>query len=213
MIKQPNTFIYGHEGLNIMYKYPKYYKDALRATLEHLKPHVCLEIGTSHFGSTQVFQDYFEANSRPDNIVVTCDIITWTTKPENLTHAHFVQVYPHFHDQYMVDNHSRMISDWTHHIRNSITTNRFLIEHITNKQIDFAFIDADHRAISLSKDLEMCHQMNIPYILLEDVAKEEMIQESATYYHEIVKRSNLYDCYDFDDWTVHTNCALLKRRV
>ena len=214
MIQQPSSFIYGHEGLNIMYQYPKYYKDAIRATLEYLKPKTCLEIGTYAFGSAQVFQDYFEANPHPSNFLLTCDIFLWGgEKPENQTYVQYQQVYPHFHDQYMKEHNDKMLSDWQQKFPMSITENTRIIQEACPQQIDLAFIDADHRAICLSQDLEMCKLLNIPWILLEDVAKEELIQESSQYYHEVVKRSNAYECYDFDNWTVHTNCALLKRIV
>ena len=212
MIKQPTQFTYGHEGLTVMYTIPKYYKDALRATLETLQPRKCLEIGTYAYGTAEVFQDYFSNNLHTDNQLVTCDIIPWANHPPRLVNVDFIQVYPHFPDQYMQENNYRMLAGWKSAFPQSIELNMSLIYDVCPHQFDFIFIDADHRAVCLGKDLEMANRLKIKHVLLEDVAKEELIQESSTYYHQVVKPTNIYDCYDFDDWTVLTNCALLTRR-
>lgn len=213
MIQQPANFRYGHEGLNVMNRYPKYYKDALYTTLEQLRPTTCLEIGTYAFGSAQVFQDYFDNYPCPDNRLITCDIFLWGgEKPEQQRNVDYLQVCPHFHDKYMFENSVKMIPNWQELFPNSISYNVSLINTICHKPIDFAFIDADHRAICLAKDLEMCRLLRIPYILLEDVAIEELIQESSQYYHSVVKASQQYACYDFENWDVLTNCALLVRK-
>jgi len=203
---------YGDTGGKIANRIPKYYKDALRATLEHLKPTTCLEIGTHCFGSAQIFQDYFNDNPKPENCLITCDIFLWGgTKPEEQKNVEYLQVYPHFHDKYMFEHSTKMLPDWQEKFVDSVKINTRMIKTICKNQIDFAFIDADHRAICLSQDLEICKLLNIKNILLEDVSKYELVHESSQYYHEVIKRSEVYKCYDFDNWSVETNCALLER--
>ena len=81
------------------------FRQALLATLIHLKPKYCLEIGTHLGQSTEVFQKYFDEYQQ-DGIVVTVDI----HKYKDLSHLKNVKqliVHPH------VDNSS----DW-HYVNN-----------------------------------------------------------------------------------------------
>jgi hypothetical protein len=223
-IPVPSTLKFDYGGYTIHTIYgqkPKYYKQALWSTLEHLKPKYCLEIGTYQFGTAEVFQEYFN-QYEPNGKLITCDIYKWCDKPKHLTNVEFLQVYPHWTDHYIETwgREGLLLPNWRDHLFTSIQDNIDLIVNafgISNFcGVDLTFIDGDHRAICLAKDFEMAKELagiNNPAILLEDIDIEELKHESSAYYHNIIKQQVLDEggiCYDFDDWNICTNCALVS---
>ena len=82
----------------------RYFRDALFASLVHLKPKLCLEIGTHIGQSTNVFQKYFD-QYEPDGVVVTVDI------------KKYVDIESKNVKQLIVHPHVNNSSDW-HYVKN-----------------------------------------------------------------------------------------------
>ncbi len=225
-IPKPDEFKFGHGGFTVtrlsgpVYKY---YRDALYATLVALKPKYCLEIGTHKGDSAAVFQEYFN-NYMPDGLLITCDIADWdNTIEKRMPNVKFCQVYPHWYDKYIweMSKQDKLLPDWRDQIHDSVNANVDCIYDKYNEQnimgidlgsnthlFDFTFIDGDHRSISLAKDLAIANYFS-DKILLDDVDEGEFYQESAGFYHGVIKKTGAYETYDFEDWGVCTNCALL----
>ena len=73
----------------------RHFRDALYASLLHVKPKYCLEIGTHIGQSTAVFQRYFEEHE-PQGVVVTVDI----TKLVNIKSDNVKQILLHDVNRY-----------------------------------------------------------------------------------------------------------------
>lgn len=222
MIQQPYPFIFGVTG-HINDTIPKYNHEVLYATLLELKPKICVEIGTHQGGSANVFQKYFNEH-RQDGLLITCDVMNWVS-PRNIEdviaaqmpNCHYLKVYPHWADTYMCEA-PNTLPNWQNMIHSSIDNNFNLIQGMLKTygydKADFVFIDADHRAICLSKDIILADRLTQNnWVLIEDVDPLGTQHESHGYYQNVFKYYNIYDCYDFDNWNVHTNCALIKRRI
>jgi hypothetical protein len=216
-IPNPAYYDFDHGGMTVTTgrgKKFKYYKQALYSTLIELQPEVCIEIGTYQFGTAEVFQAYFDKYKK-DGILITCDIKKWCDKPSGLNNVKFLQVYPHWYDKYIEEmaRAGELLPDWHGQVYDSVYQNITLIRRILgDKEADFTFIDADHRAICLAKDFLMAQRFTKTRgaIMLEDIDSEELYQESAGYYHGVMKRLP-YEFYDYTDWGVCTNCALITK--
>ena len=174
------------------------FRQALLATLIHLKPKCCLEIGTHLGQSTEVFQKYFDEYQQ-DGIVVTVDI----HKYKDLSHLKNVKqliVHPH------VDNSS----DW-HYVNNeelldhnvdSVAKNteiiRGAIRNLSENHFDFCFLDGDHQRDSVMKDFAISRNVlsEPQYILFDDTEDDGGGHDSVDVYNEIVAEDkyNIYDC-------------------
>jgi len=184
-----------------------YYLKALYSTLVHFRPKVCLEIGTHTGKSSRVFQKYFD-DYMPDGLLITCDIKKYVDL-SSLKNVRQIIVSHHIPDidrLHNVDSASLVFND-----KESTKTNIDLIKK-ESQLYDFAFIDGDHTRISFLKDLEICesvlsHPMNI---LIDDT--KEPVHECKSVYENEIRKSSLYECYDFEDWDVFVGCSLIKRR-
>jgi len=201
----------------------RYYRDALFSTLVHLKPKVCLEIGTHTGQSTHVFQEYF-SRFMPDGVVVTCDIknyVDLSSSPYNLPNVKQVKVYPHFWDicQHHNVNSNEMLPFTQEDLETSVDKNtrillgaihQDLLEYTEPQEVfDFCFLDGDHHQLSLEKDLAIVQRLlrKPQYILLDDT--EEWAHDSARYFHEKIKIDPGLDSYQFQDWPVAVGAALI----
>ncbi len=187
------------------------FRQALLATLIHLKPKYCLEIGTHLGQSTEVFQKYFDEYQQ-DGIVVTVDI----HKYKDLSHLKNVKqliVHPH------VDNSS----DW-HYVNNeelldhnvdSVAKNteiiRGAIRNLSENHFDFCFLDGDHQRDSVMKDFAISRNVlsEPQYILFDDTEDDGGGHDSVDVYNEIVAEDR-YNIYDFSkEWETYCGCALI----
>jgi predicted O-methyltransferase YrrM len=184
-----------------------YYLKALYSTLVHFRPKTCLEIGTHRGDSTSVFQRYFD-EYMPDGLLVTCDIKEYVDL-SRLKNVRQIIVSHHTPDIFRFHNVSE--SDLKFSSTDSVKINTSLIKN-ESQTYDFAFIDGDHTRESFLRDLEICESvLNCPKTILIDDTKEP-VHECKTVYEKEIKSSELYDCYDFEDWDVFVGCSLVSRR-
>jgi cephalosporin hydroxylase len=188
-------------------KPPRYFRDALYASLVHLKPKYCLEIGTHLGQSTAVFQQYFD-EYQPDGLVVTVDI----TKLVTIDSKNVKQVIVHPHVSNSGDHH-RVDENLLTHDTDSVKMNTDLIkEAIRNYPsllFDFCFLDGDHQMQSVINDFEISRNVlgGSQYILLDDTEEEH--HDSKRAYEEIVN-SGSHNVYDFSkEWGKYCGCALV----
>ena len=201
MIDKPNKF--PPSG-----KPKRHFRDALYASLLHVKPKLCLEIGTHIGQSTAVFQKYF-TDYEPDGLVVTIDI------------KKYVSIETKNVKQLIVHPHVSNSSDW-HYVNNeelldcnvdSVAKNTKLIkESIRNfaaSQFDFCFLDGDHQKESVTKDFLISKNVlgGSQYILLDDT--EEEGHDSKVAYEKMVSEDS-HSIYDFSkEWGQYSGCALI----
>ena len=200
MIDKPNQF--PPAG-----KPDRHFRDALYASLLHVKPKYCLEIGTHIGQSTAVFQKYFNEH-QPDGLVVTVDI----TKLVNIDSENVKQVIVHPHVSNSEDYH-RVDNNLLTHNTDSVEKNTALIkEAIRNYPtnfFDFCFLDGDHQKQSVINDFKISRNVlgGSQYILLDDTEEEH--HDSKRVYQEIVS-SESHNVYDFSkEWGCYCGCALL----
>jgi len=185
----------------------RHFRDALYASLLHVKPKYCLEIGTHIGQSTAVFQRYFEEHE-PEGIVVTVDI----TKLVNIKSENVKQIIVHPHvpnsdEFHRVDDHLL-----THEIDSVKENTKLIQEAIRNYPtnfFDFCFLDGDHQRQSVINDFEISRNVlnGSQYILLDDTEEEH--HDSKRVYEEIVS-SQSHNVYDFSkEWDCYCGCALL----
>ena len=200
MIGKPNQ--YPPSG-----KPERHFRDALYASLLHLRPKCCLEIGTHIGQSTLIFQEYFNKH-QPDGIVVTVDI----TRLVELTFPNAKQliVYPHVSnsgDHHKVDEHLL-----THKVDSVAKNTKIIKEAIRNlsyTKFDFCFLDGDHQLQSVLNDFEISRNVlgGDQYILLDDT--EENHHDSKTVYEQMVAEQS-HNTYDFSkEWGCYCGCALI----
>jgi cephalosporin hydroxylase len=185
----------------------RHFRDALYASLLHLRPKYCLEIGTHIGQSTLVFQEYFNKH-QPDGIVITVDI----TKLVNITSPNVKQliVYPHVSNS--SDHHEVDENLLTHEV-DSVTENTEIIKeairNLSEVKFDFCFLDGDHQLQSVLNDFEISRNVlsGDQYILLDDT--EEDHHDSKTVYNRIVAEQS-HNTYDFSkEWGCYCGCALI----
>ncbi len=190
---------------------PRYYRMAIYNTLLHMMPKYCLEIGTNMGETAYLFGKYFQ-HFQPEGFVVTTDVGVF----HEVEHPNVKQVlvYPHVPD---VDKHcdvpiGTMLPNITdEHIENSIHLNftllTFALNQLGAQHFDFCFLDGDHYAESVRKDLELVKLLVKPphYCIIDDV--DDYHHEVAQYYHDVVKKE--WRSYEFEDWDVYTGCALI----
>lgn len=190
----------------------RYYKMALLNTLLHLRPHVCLEIGTWKGGSVNIFQRYFE-QCRPDGILVTVDIKKYVSVSSKRVLQ--VDVYPHTLDILSLHKkiaESDLLLGWRKNADRSVEANtdilRRVLANIGRKWFDFAFVDGDHW--NLLKDVEIVKRVVRPprYALLDDTTTD-VFPCSRVYRDEIKPRFNTYD---FEDWRIFTGTSLIWKK-
>lgn len=188
----------------------RFYRDALYATLCHLKPKVCLEIGTHTGNATRVFQRYFD-EQMSDGLLITCDIKQYADL-KDLKNVVQLQVYPHVKN--IPDWHpvrdDEMIRGWEDTKDSEFQNFKLVRKALTDRSLwtfDFVFIDGDHQRDSVYKDLKLSLDLlsSPKYILLDDT--DEFDHDCAAIYHQELKSK--YNTYEFDDWSVATGAALL----
>ncbi len=184
-----------------------YYLDALYSTLVQLRPKTCLEIGTHTGNTAKVFQEYFDLFC-PDGTLVTCDIkryvdLSHLKNVKQVIVSHHIPSIRRYHnitEEEIVFNHS-----------DSVRTNTEIVGSIF-KTYDFAFIDGDHTRESFLRDVEICENLLIePKIILIDDTKEP-VHECMKVYEEEIKKSEKYNCYDFEDWKNFVGSSLVIKR-
>lgn len=190
----------------------RFYRDALYSVLEHLRPTLCLEIGTYYGGSSAVFQEYFDKLC-PEGKLVTCDVNKYTEL--NMPNVEQVLVYPHLTksqmDRWHALDSNKMLPDA--YTRDDIVES----SHIYNIEIlkpygefDFCFLDGDHTTLSAARD----------WIIADSVLKHPkyvLFDDSKEYEHDCAKwiddmrtyEPQLYNFYDFDDWEVTVGASLI----
>jgi len=207
-------------------RFPQYYdKDChymtgLWATLLQLKPRYCLEIGT-HDGtnSTRVFSEYLRLY-RPDGALVTVDIVPC----KNLPSGNISQVIGVPHHEMIKStcggngwiSSSDLPDDLSAASSNSVTINsdriKIAMKDLEIDQFDFAFIDGDHERVSFLKDIEICESLlSDRKIMMIDDTKEES-HPCCFVYHEEIRGSGAYECYDFEDWEKFVGMSLISRK-
>lgn len=180
--------------------------DALYGVLLKLKPKYCLEIGTFHGQSVEVFQTYFN-EEMPDGKLITCDIKNFVDMSK-FPNCEQVLVHPH------VTN-----SEQWHYVKNeeilppvvdSVVENVCKIkEAATSIEFDFCFLDGDHQKISAYGDLAICELLlkQPQYILFDDI--DSAPHESQAVYEESIKDNPDLNVYDFSDWGLWVGAALI----
>ena len=152
----------------------------LRSTVLELRPRHILEIGTWKGTTAVICARAQEEAGIEDGLVVTADIIWREMAAEFLElegeRIVRVQVYPHTR-QAINDYNAEvgLLPDWEEHLDNSLEVNEALIRGAMAEAdvtaFDFAFVDGDHTALGLLRDLELVQRLTrIPhYALLDDV--------------------------------------------
>lgn len=174
----------------------KYYRHVLYSTLQQLHPRQCLEIGTHYFGTTEVFQRYFDEFC-PEGKVITVDVKKWVEPPQ----AHNVVsliVKPHLPFSSLRERHPIKEEEIDCDYNDSVEKNCKIIQQVMSKSFDFCFIDGDHHRESLLKDIEICTRLSKSphYMLLDDV--HDFAHDSAHLFRSIL--SQQYYTYEFEDW-------------
>jgi predicted O-methyltransferase YrrM len=197
---------------------PRWYRDALYSTLVHLKPKVCLEIGTYIGQSSHIFQQYFD-KYMPDGVLVTCDVqnyVDLSSSLYQLPNVRQVRVFPHIYD---IENHHDIHKgatlpftkeDIEHSAEKNIEIIKEAISDIEGEALyDFCFLDGDHNGVSFMRDLQICAAVlkEPQYMLIDDT--EDWVHACAEHYHMKMKPDNKYDFYDFADWHTITGCSLV----
>jgi hypothetical protein len=216
-IKQPNKFRFDPLG-QVNFQHPKYYLNAIYETLLLLRPKYCLEIGTLYGDTAGIFQRYFE-EYEPNGFLITCDIHIQDHAnkymPKECPNVKRVHVYPHNKQEYVLDlgKNGMLPTGWEINIDDSVRQNVWIIRQQMGvlDQLDFAFIDGDHTADSVEKDIRICRSLlkQPHHMLLDDV--DEPAHPIYNFYREFVEKE--YDCYKFENWNVQTCCALIKEKV
>jgi len=188
----------------------RYYKTALWNTLLHLRPLICLEIGTWKGGSAKIFERYF-GRYQPHGLLVTADVRKYT----NVASQWVRQILVCPHDLNICQNYrvkeEDLLPNWRERVADSIEANSAILRRELEKLrievplFDFAFVDGDHW--HLLKDLEIVRQIVAwpHYALLDDT--QTGIWECGKVYHEQVKHE--WNHYDFDDWDIFTGTSLI----
>lgn len=187
------------------------FRQALLATLIHLKPKYCLEIGTHLGQSTEVFQQYFDKYEQ-DGLVVTIDI----HKYKDLDHLKNVKqliVHPHVNnssDWHYVDNEN-LLDHNVDSVAENIEIIRNGIRNYPRTDFDFCFLDGDHQRDSVVKDFAISRSLlsDPQYILFDDTEDDGGGHDSVKVYEDMVAEEK-YNIYDFSkEWETYCGCALI----
>ena len=211
-------------------RYPAYYDKkcvhlhALYSTLLQLKPKYCLEIGT-HTGlnSTKVFEKYFN-DHQPDGCLITLDLIPCQNlDPEN-KNIHQVIVAPH-HENIVemcgaqsplwpgfAKKDLSLFDKFEYSVAENIEIVSAKMASLGIEKFDLAFIDGDHEEQSFKNDIDFCKMLTRPpcYMILDDTKEE--FHACCHVYHDEIKNSNLYDCYDFENWENFVGMSIIRRK-
>ncbi len=194
----------------------RYYRTALFNTLIHLRPRVCLEIGTYIGNSTNIFKKYF-SDYKPHGKLITCDIRKYVNDIDS-ANTKFVRVYPHtlnVGDWHNVTD-GDMLPNWQSvtHAGLSVSKNIDIIEDVLEEigetNFDFIFIDGDHQHEAVAKDFQVATALakSDSYYFMDDI--DEYQHECAEYYHTNIK--NRFDTYEFEDWDLYPGAALMQSK-
>lgn len=195
----------------------RFYRDALYSVLEHLRPKLCLEIGTYFGESSAVFQEYFDKLC-PEGKLVTCDVNKYTEL--NMPNVEQVLVYPHTSKDEMDKWHQlspdRMLPDsYSRERKDKLDTVIFNTEILKPYgEFDFCFLDGDHTRFSATCDFEIAEKVlkDPKWILFDDT--DEFEHECAEWFHDMkdvnrISKNPLYNIYEFEDWDVAVGAALM----
>lgn len=202
---QPNSYIRSDDGVLT----PRNYLDALYSCLVELKPKRCLEIGTNLGNSARVFQEYF-SNNNNDGLLASCDIQQYVDLSD-LKNIHQVRVYPHIIDfsLHHIDT-NKLLPDYkeVYYAEATINNNIEILKEYG--PFDFIFLDGDHQAESVHKDLEISLALlsDGGKILFDDIAESH--HDSCGIYHNELKPK--FNHYEFEDWDVAVGAALIWKK-
>lgn len=188
------------------FNFHRQYRNALYQTLIALKPKYCLEIGTNHGATAEVFQTYFD-KYMSDGACITTDIKIY--RDLNLKNVHQVQV------------HSWIDNPWDHHhgkdselrAKDGNTNYKIIMEAMLEYDIpwfDFMFIDGDHTEPSVRADFELFYELptSPQSVVLLDDTDEDKHYCSHLYKNEIKKNSK-FSTYDYENWPCRVGMALI----
>lgn len=198
-------------------KGPRFYLDALYASLVYYRPKLCLEIGTHTGNSARIFQKYFN-EYMPDGKLITCDLKQYVDLSD-MKNIVFVQVHPHMDNMagiHYLTNDELLVKTENNWGGDSVLSNiRLVLKAAVNELpkysriFDFAFIDGDHQRESAISDISIAKYLLKPDspILFDDT--DEFEHDCAKLFHEEIKLSDKYETYEFDDWNKVTGCAII----
>lgn len=185
---------------------------ALLNTLIKLKPKVCLEIGTYHGATAQIFEYYFN-KYQPDGVLFTADIRRY----QDLTTRRIRQVIVYPHVRNIADIHlvtpEQMLPGYGGHFEDSAEANTAILRRELHKAraeaFDFCYIDGDHQELSFVRDLTIARNLAKPdaYMMIDDICDE--VHECARVYREKVRPQAAFH-YEFEDWPVFAGVALVN---
>lgn len=180
--------------------------NALYATLIDLKPNLCLEIGTFHGKSAEVFQKYFDEYN-PNGKLITIDIkkyvdLSWLKNVIQLI------IYPHVENSETL--HYVTKQDILPYDIDSVNKNIAIVESITKNKFDFCFLDGDHQMESVKRDFDIANRLlkEPKYILFDDIDDDR--HDSMFYYRNNILNNDKIEKYDFKDWNCWVGAVLLK---
>jgi len=196
-----------------------HYMTALWASLLQIRPRYCLEIGT-HDGlnSTRIFTEYLE-KYQPDGILITVDIVP--CKSPLGKNVRQVIAVPHHEKIESTCGGNGWINkgdllDSINLSKDSVEINSerimLCMKDLQIEQFDFAFIDGDHERVSLLRDIEICESLlSDRKLMMIDDTKEE-VHPCCHVYHDEIKTSGKYECYDFEDWEKFVGMSLISKK-
>lgn len=178
--------------------------NALYSTLLYLKPKYCLEIGTFHGQSAEVFDAYFN-DFQPEGFLITIDI----KKYVNIDSRYIKQVIVHPHVTNSTSWHFVTNEEILPCLNNSVEENIKIIKNNFGHKFDFCFLDGDHQMTSVISDFEIANALlqDPKYILFDDIDVKE--HDSMKYYNKTINVNNELNIYNFNDWYEWVGAALL----
>lgn len=184
---------------------------ALLNTLIKLKPKVCLEIGTYHGATAEIFDYYFQ-KYQPQGVLFTADIRRY----KDLTTRRIRQVIVYPHVRNIADIHlvtpEQMLPGYAGHFEDSAEANTAILKRELHKAraeaFDFCYIDGDHQELSFMRDLTIARNLARPeaYMLIDDICDE--VHECARAYREKVVPQTTFH-YEFQDWPIFAGVGLV----
>lgn len=192
------------------------YHKALYNTLVKFGPRVCLEIGTHTGGTTAVFQRYFD-DSRPDGLLITCDIkkfvdLKHMKNVHQLIVAHHTSNIRKFHrvnDEELLTGSVDSIDD---PVKRNVDLIKRALEVHGEELVDFSFVDGDHQTQAFVNDMAISEAvLRDPKLIMIDDSKEE-IHECSLHYDKVIRNDPSYQTYDYEDWDQFVGCSLVVKR-
>lgn|SRR3990167_7447534 len=182
----------------------RYYYDALYATLIHLMPKNCLEIGTYFGYSAEVFQTYFDKFC-PDGKLITLDIKKYVDLNQ-LPNVTQLVVHPYINNsnKYHDVQPENILSPVDKPDKNiSIVTNVF------NNKFDFCFLDGDHNKPSIYNDFKLARALlkEPQYIMFDDIDVPN--HESTEVFNNEILNDEKLAVNTYANWNVWIGAALL----